>query len=40
MNILEILPSYDKVEIYPEYRTYTKESPYSDNDYDYEYDET
>lgn len=38
MNILEILPSYDKVEIYPEYRTYTKESPYSDNDYDYEYD--
>jgi hypothetical protein len=38
MNILEILPSYDKVEIYPEYRTYTKESPRSDNEYDYEYD--
>jgi hypothetical protein len=38
MNILEILLSYDKVEIYPEYRTYTKESPRSDNEYDYEYD--
>ncbi|QEI39993.1 hypothetical protein BMF77_00550 [Dolichospermum sp. UHCC 0315A] len=38
MNILEILPGYDKLEIYPEYRTYTKESLRSDNEYDYDYD--
>lgn len=38
MNIIELLPTYDKVEVYPKYRTYEWSNPRSGNEYDYEFD--
>jgi hypothetical protein len=38
MNIIELLPTYGKVEIYLKYRIYTWANPRSDNESDYDHD--
>jgi len=38
MNLIELLPTYDKVEIYHKYRTYTQKHTRSGYDRDYDFD--